>query len=99
MTYVDELADEIQRQVPAGLLPDGDTRPLFRLYALLALTKGRSASTEDVHNAWAVWMLEQDPDHPSLKPFEALDAETQAADGPYVEAIRTVAEHFATATA
>lgn len=99
MTYVDELASEIREQVPAGLLPDGDTKPLFRLYALLALTKGRAVSAADVHNAWAVWMLERDPDHQSLKPFDALDAETQASDAPYVRAIRTVAEHLERAPA
>lgn len=94
MTYLDELASEIQRHVPARLLPDGNTRPLFHLYALLTLTKGRSVSAEDVHNAWAVWMLEQDPNHHSIKPFEELDFATQASDEPYVRAIRSVAEHL-----
>lgn len=91
MTYVDELANEIQRHVPSRLLPEGDTKPLFRLYALLALTKGQSVSLEDVHNAWAVWMLDNDPEHRSLKPFDALDAETQSSDAPYVKAIQIVA--------
>jgi hypothetical protein len=48
-----------QQHVPDRLLPEGDTKPLFRLYALLALTKGRSVTAEDVHNAWAAWMLDQ----------------------------------------
>ncbi len=90
MTYVDELATEIQRHVPSRLLPTGDLKPLFRLYALLALTKGRSVSPEDVHNAWVVWMLEQDPNHHALKPFDTMDADTQASDAPCAEAIHAV---------
>lgn len=94
MTYLDELASEIERQVPAEVLPGGDTRPLFRLYALLALAKGRSVSEADVHNAWATWMSERDPDHRSLKPYEELDAETQASDVPFAKAIREVAQQL-----
>lgn len=92
MTYLDELAAEIERRVPAEALPDGDTRSLFRLYALLALAKGRSVDAADVHNAWAAWMNERDPSHRSLKPFDELDAETRASDLPFTEAIREVAE-------
>lgn len=94
MSYLDELAAEIEQRLPDHLLPDGDTRALFRLYALLALAKGRAVSAADVHNAWAAWMQERDPGHRSLKPFEALDAETQASDEPFVEAIRAVAEYL-----
>lgn len=95
MTYLDEIATEIERRVHPGLLPDADTKLLFRLYALLALAKGRSVDAADVHNAWAAWMQDQDPNHHSIKPFEELDAETQAADEPFVEAIRAVAERLA----
>ncbi|MGH8571720.1 MAG: DUF7701 domain-containing protein, partial [Gammaproteobacteria bacterium] len=42
VSYLDDLAAEIERQVPGEVLPDGETRSLFRLYALLALAKGRS---------------------------------------------------------
>ncbi len=91
MTYLDELAAEIERQVPRELLPDEDTRPLFRLYALLALAKGPAVDVVDVHNAWAAWMQERHPDHHSIKPFEELDAQTQASDEPFVRAIRAVA--------
>lgn len=99
MSYLDELATEIERQVPADVLPDGDTRSLFRLYALLALAKGRSVGAADVHNAWAAWMQERDPHHRSLKPFDELDAETQASYEPFVEAIRAVAERLERAPA
>lgn len=94
MSYLDELAAEIEQKVPADLLPDGEKSSLFRLYALLALAKGRTVNAADVHNAWAAWMQERDRHHRSIKPFEALDAETQASDEPFVEAIRAVAERL-----
>jgi len=94
MTYLDELAIEIERQVPGELVPDEDTSSLFRLYAVLALAKGQAVNAVDVHNAWVAWMQERDPAHRSIKPFEELDAETQAGDEPFVRAIRTVAERL-----
>jgi len=99
VSYLDDLAVEIERQVPGDVLPNGETRSLFRLYALLALAKGRAVNVADVHHAWAAWMQERDPKHRSIKPFEALDAETQASDEPFVEAIRAVAERLARAPA
>ncbi|MGH8573923.1 MAG: DUF7701 domain-containing protein [Gammaproteobacteria bacterium] len=99
MSYLDELATEIERRLPADLVPDGDTRSLFRLYALLALAKGRAVTAADVHNAWTAWMQERDPHHRSIKPFEELDAETQSSDEPFVEAIRAVAERLERAPA
>jgi hypothetical protein len=91
VSYLDELAAQIEANVPEELLPDGDSNLLFRLYALLALAKGGRVGPEDVHNAWAVWMTERDPQHRSLKPFAELDSETRAADEPFVHAIRTAA--------
>jgi hypothetical protein len=64
------------------------------MYALLALAKGAEVSAEDVHNAWVAWMQEQDPDHRSLKPFQELDPDTQAADEPFVIAIRAAGDHL-----
>ena len=46
---------------------------------------------EDVHDAWAAWMSEQNPKHQSLKPLGELPAEIQRADQPYLDAIRAVA--------
>lgn len=94
MTYLNELATEIEQGVPPELLPDGDTSHLFRIYALLALVKGTGVTATDVHNAWAVWMEQQQPDHRSIRPFEELDAETQASDEPFAKAIRAAAEHL-----
>lgn len=90
MNYVDELAEAIRRAVAPQFLPEGDTGPLFRLYALLALVKGEGVSREDVHNAWAVWMSERDPHHPAIQPYGDLSPETQREDQPFVDAIRHV---------
>jgi hypothetical protein len=91
LTYIDALGDAIRRVVPPELLPEGDTAPLFRLYAVLALAKGESAVLEDVHDAWAAWMAGQNPKHKSLKPLQELPPATRAADQPYLDAIRAVA--------
>jgi hypothetical protein len=39
MTYLDDLAARIKDEVPADVLPGGDTGLLFRLYALLAMVR------------------------------------------------------------
>ena len=91
MTYLDDLATEIERHVPQEFIPQEDTGALFRLYALLVLAKGAAVDASDIHNAWAAWMQERNPDHHALKPFDELDAETRAADEPFVRALRTVA--------
>jgi hypothetical protein len=60
------------------------------MYAVLALARGTRVTRRDVHNAWAAWMTLQSPSHDAIKPFEDLDAATQAADDPFVLAIRRV---------
>lgn len=96
MTYIDAIADDIKREVSRELVPTEGAASLFRLYAVIALAKGTAVNTNDVHNAWAAWMQERDPSHRSLRPFDELDAETQAEDEPFVEAIRAVARHLPT---
>lgn len=94
MSYVDELAGEIRSSVTPELVPAGDTGPLFRMYAVLALAKGEGVGVEDVHDAWVAWMSGTDPHHRSLIPFSELSLDVQCADRPYVDAIRAVArEH------
>jgi hypothetical protein len=92
VTYIDEVAAAIRHAVPAGALPDTETDELFRIYAVLALAKGRNTVLEDVHDAWSAWMSGRDPAHRSLKPFSELEADVQAGDRPYLEAIRRAAE-------
>jgi hypothetical protein len=47
-------------------------------------------SAEDLHDAWALWMLGQDRDHSSIKRFEELNPATRRQDLPFVEASRAV---------
>jgi hypothetical protein len=91
LSYVDEVAEAIRAHVATGSLPSADTAPLFRLYAVLALTKGEAVTLEDVHDAWAAWMTGRDPEHASLKPFDELSSDVQDADAPYRDAIHAVA--------
>lgn len=94
MTYLDIIADAIRANVPEDIVPDGDVDGLFRLYAVLAFAKGPAIRPCDVHNAWAAWMREREPSHPSIRPFDELDAETRLMDEPFARAIRIVsAEH------
>lgn len=91
MSYIDNLAQRIQSRVPNDALPEGDLAALFRLYALLALSKGEEVTARDVHDAWAVWMTGEEPDHPSIQPFDQLTPEKQEEDDVFVEAIRSAA--------
>lgn len=92
MTYLDRTAQAIKDRVPPGLLPDEPRLDdLFRLYALLARVKGKDVTEEDVHDAWSLWMLAEDGDHDSIKPYQELDPATRREDRPFVEAIRAVA--------
>lgn len=91
MNYVDELAEAIRRLVAPDLVPKGDTAALFRTYAVLVMAKGEAVGIEDVHDAWAAWMSEQDPAHASLKPLHELSPDVQHADEPYWDAIQAVA--------
>lgn len=89
--YLRSVAHMIRAEIDPATLPDTESDLLFDVYAVLALSLGASVSEADVHNAWVAWMLTEDPDHPALVPYNKLDAETAAADAPFVAAIRSVA--------
>jgi hypothetical protein len=95
-SYIDIVADDIHRQAPPERLPDEDDglRALFRLYALLALTKGEAVTPRDVHDAWAVWMLDRDVAHEAIVPFDELPQNVQREDAPFVAAIRAAARQL-----
>jgi hypothetical protein len=91
VTYLEQMAAAIRARVPPGVLPDeDDVDGLFRIYALLARVKGEQVTAEDVHDAWAVWMLGREPEHSSIRPFCDLDPSTRREDRPFVDAIRAV---------
>jgi hypothetical protein len=91
MSYLDEIAQAIEREIPRDLWPEEDAATLFRLYALLLQVKDHDVTDEDVHDAWAAWMLGNNPRHPAIRPFAELAPEIRAADRPYADAIRRVA--------
>lgn len=87
--YIDKLASAIHAQTPPGTLPDEPSLDaLYRLYALLGRVKGGAVTASDVHDAWAVWMLNRGENHQSIVPFGALEPDAQVEDEPFVEAIQ-----------
>jgi hypothetical protein len=94
MNYLDKLAAEIQRTADPDSRPPDEDLPLYRLYAVLALAKGKEVTAEDVHNAWVAWASEHEPESRSLLPFKELSLNSQRKDQPFVEAIHQVAERL-----
>lgn len=94
MNYLDKIGAEIQRVADPDSQPPDSDLPLYRVYAVLLLAKGREVVAEDVHNAWAAWASDHDPDSQHLKPFKELSLSVQRKDEPFVDAIRQVAAHL-----
>jgi hypothetical protein len=88
--YIDTIARDIAELCKLPRTDDGNR--LARLYALLCVTVGSEVTCEHVHDAWAVWTAETNPDHKSLVPFLMLSEEVQALDEPYRNAIRDIAK-------
>lgn len=91
ISYLDLVATEIQRTAHPDSTPPDDDLPLYRLYAVLLLAKGADVTAEDVHNAWAAWASEYEPDSRHLIPFKELSLRVQQKDDIYVVAIHQVA--------
>jgi hypothetical protein len=94
-TYIEAVAEEIHRRLPAGVTSPDRDRGLYLLYAVLALTVGERVTREDVHDAWAAWMALQGSSHSALRPFRELPAEEQERDEPFRKAIQEVARMHA----
>lgn len=94
MNYLDLIAAEIQRTADPESSPPDEDLPLYRLYALLLLTKGREVTLEDVHNAWAAWASDHEPHSRYLIPFKELSLSIQRKDQTYVDAIHEVAHRM-----
>jgi len=87
-TYIRDLANQIRSKFNESEIPDKGLDELFDSYAVLALSKGKSVTNEDVHNAWSAWATKFDPDNKSLVPFDELPSETQSSDTKFTKAIR-----------
>ena len=90
MSYIDEIADRINAELDSEPLSD-EWRPLYRIYAVLALAKGTDTTLRDVHDAWSAYTAGTRPDHRSLIPFDDLTEDVQRLDTPYRDAIHSVA--------
>jgi hypothetical protein len=90
MNYLDAVATQIEAELHPSLRPDEQATELYRLYALLALTRGNETSLQNVHDAWSVWMASRQPDHAALVPFSELRVDQQEQDRPYADAILRV---------
>lgn len=90
----DNYIDKIAVRIATELEDDNPTEymPLYRIYALLALTSGVFTTNENIHDAWSVWQLSIDPEHRSLKPFSELTHEVQMLDTLYRDAVVDVAQ-------
>lgn len=91
MTYLEQVAIEIEQEARPHAAPDAEMRGLFLAYAVLALAKAETTTAPDVHDAWAARMLDRGREHPSLVPYEELATDVQGQDEPFVAAIRRVA--------
>jgi hypothetical protein len=89
--YVSTIAMTIRQNVSPKLMPKGDVDLLFLFYAVLALTRGESATAKDVHDAWTAWMTARGEEHNSMVPFDQLPECVKDEDEPFLRAIRTVA--------
>jgi hypothetical protein len=91
VTYLEDLAAEIEVEVSTRIAPGKRTRSLFVAYAALALAKGTATEASDVHDVWVAWMFARGEHRDSMVPFDELAPEIQREDLPFVEAIRQVA--------
>jgi hypothetical protein len=94
LNYLDKIGTEIQRIADPEARPPDEDLPLYRLYAVLLLAKGEDVTADDVHNAWAAWASDHDPDNRNLLPFKELSLRVQRKDQIYVDAIHEVAKHM-----
>lgn len=89
--YLDKIAIEIQRTADPNTVPRDADLPLYRLYAVLLLAKGQDVTAEDVHNAWAAWASEHEPENRNVLPFKELSLRVQRKDQLYVDVIHQLA--------
>jgi len=81
--YVQLATAVLRKELGSGL--DSD---LERLYVLLVFTRGEQTTLRDVHDAWAIWRTQTNPQHKSCICFEDLTPEVQELDRKYMQAIR-----------
>ena len=93
VSYIDRIAAIVAHHAGDDFdaMNRNDQR-LYRIYAVLCLSKGTDTTLKDVHDAWSAWRAHTMPEHRSIIPFEELTPETQALDAPYRDAIHQAAQ-------
>lgn len=87
MNYIQEIKQDLSKRINV----ESD---LLDLYTLIVFLKGKEATLENIHDAWAIWRNNTKPDHKSIIPFNELTKEIQEMDREYTEAIKATAEVF-----
>jgi hypothetical protein len=88
--FIDDVASDIRSRLSDDQIPS-DSDELFRLYAVLSLSRGITVTDADVHAGWVAWASTRERDHPSLVPYAELPSDAQMIDRPHRDAIRAVA--------
>jgi len=58
------------------------------------VSKGENCSLEDIHDAWSIWKISIDSEHPHIIPFDELSSDVKELDREYMEAVVEVAEEW-----
>jgi len=82
--YVQLATETLREELGAGLESD-----LECLYVLLVFTRGEQTTLRDVHDAWAIWRTQTNPQHKSCIRFEDLTLEVQELDQKYMQLSET----------
>lgn len=91
-SYLDKIAAELRQTTDPDAALSNEDLSLYRIYAVLLLAKGQDVVAEDVHNAWAAWACEHEPESQNLLPFKELSLRVQRKDQLYVDAIHQIAK-------
>lgn len=93
-SYLDKIAIELRHNADPKAAQSNEDLPLYRIYAVLLLAKGKAVVAEDVHNAWVAWASEYNSGSRNLVPFKELPLEVQLKDQPFVKIIHQIAERI-----
>lgn len=93
--YIDRIAEQIADACDGlwSQMPD-DGRLLYRIYAVLVLSKGTETTRRDVHDAWSAFTAWERPGHRSLVPFDQLTPAVRELDQQFVDAIHAAARQL-----
>ena len=87
MNYIEKIKKSLAEKINVE-------NDLLDLYTLIVFLKGKNATLEDIHNAWAIWRNNTKPDHKSLIPFDELSPEIKEMDREYTNAIIETANNL-----